>query len=115
MPWAIKNDTSIPAPHNVIHHPRQQVGTTLAGAPVIQGFAAQTWQWHVLDQAKMAALLALYDPAAPQVEITFRTRVTNTYVAKWPMMGEPTIGERFPRIYRNVSIRFTRIADTADA
>jgi hypothetical protein len=112
--FAINGDTSIRAPHDLVHRPPAIVGRTLSGQPVRQGFASQTWVWHVLTMDETARLLAHYDPAAPLVQITYIDS-TGRWVDAYARMQEPTIAQRQGPINYNVQVVFERLADQQDA
>jgi hypothetical protein len=113
--FCINGSTETPHPHDVRHVPRPIVGYTLGGDPVVQGYAGQEWFYQVLDQFRMSRLLALYDPAAARVQLTFHDPLTDSWVDCWARMEEPAIGSRFTKIYRDVRVKFTRLADSPEA
>lgn len=103
-----------PQPNDVQHEPRPLAGYSLRGAPVYQGYEAQTWAWRVLHQSEMTRLYQLYNPLSPQVRITFLDPATGAYVTRFAMMHAPRIGRRMTVLYLEVSLLFTHLTEAID-
>lgn len=107
--FLINGDTDTPQPQDMRHPPRPEVGTTLAGRPVKQGYAGVDIVYSILNYAKMKKLMSLYDPADPSVTITYDDPITGSSVTRNAMMHEPEIGRRMTLYFADVVVRFTRV------
>jgi hypothetical protein len=112
--FSINQQPLTPQPHDVRHVPRPVAGYSLAGDPIVQGYAGMEWAYTVLDQLRMSRLMQLYDPAASRVRISWHDPLTGTWVECWARMEEPMIGSRMAKIYRDIRVRFTRLADSPE-
>jgi hypothetical protein len=107
--FLINSDGSTPQPHNMRHIPRPEVGTSLSGKPIKQGYASLEAQYVILPYGKMSKLFSLYDPNNPVVTITYDDPITGQSVTRSAVMHEPTIGSRETLYHKEVSVIFTRI------
>jgi hypothetical protein len=107
--FLINSDTNTPQPQNMSHPPRPEIGTTIAGKPVKQGYPSLQVVYEILSYAKMAKLMSLYNPASPGVTITYDDPITGSSISKNAYMHEPTIGARQTLYHRDVSVLFTHL------
>lgn len=105
------NGTWLWAPDGYQEEPVPVVGYTLAGIPIRQGWPTLTFTWSFMQQQHMTALLATYNPAAPQVTITYVDKAVGpeTLRSATAMMHEPIVGARQLVYYNNIAVKFTRV------
>ena len=115
MAFAINSDTTVVQPNDVKHEPRPIAYYTLSGLPVYQGFEAQVWIYQTLTEAEMAYLFTLYNANAPRVSITFLDEKTGTWITRYAVMHQPTVGSRQTHVLHDVQVRFSRISTVAGA
>lgn len=87
------------------------VGYNLLGEPIRQGYAQFIFTWSFMTQQRLTALLSVYNPNSPQMNVTFIDKQTGALVTKSGMMEEPIVGTRMIIYYQNVAVKFTRISD----
>lgn len=115
MPYQI-NGVTVKPPQDAPPVNRPIAGITLNGQPVYQGYPSMTWTWEVLTMADYATLLGIYNSletaGSTRTQIQFHDPETNSYVVKWVTCERPVVSARFTLLVRNVTMHFTRIADT---
>ena len=92
--------------------PVPTVGYNLRGEPIRQGYPSIIFLWSFMRQEHLTALLNAYNPASPQVQVTYIDKATGATVTKYGMLEEPVIGARAIVYYQNVALKVTRISDT---
>lgn len=107
--FLINSDQATPQPQNMRHPPRPEVGTTLSGKPVKQGYPGLEIVYQILSYDKMAKLMSFYDPTNPTVTVTYDDPITGASVIKTCEMHEPVVGGRQTRYYNDVTVLFTRL------
>jgi hypothetical protein len=111
--FLIDSDEATPQPNDMRHPGMPIVGTTLAGAPVHQGFPGLEVSYQVLSYEKIKKLFDLYDPTSPGVTVTFDEPRTGARARYDAVMHEPEVGGRTTLLYLNVVVRFTHLANRA--
>lgn len=106
------NGTWLFAPDGYQEIPMPVVGYNLRGEPIRQGYPGFVFIWSLMTQDRLTELFAEYDPANPQVQVTYIDKETGTTTTKYAMMEEPIIGARYIVYYQNIAVRFTRVSDT---
>lgn len=101
------------APDGYQEMPIPVIGYNLRGEPIRQGYPSFIFTWSVLKQEHLTELLAAYDPANPQVQVSYLDKATGTVVTRYGMMEEPIVGARYIVYYQNVALKLTRISETA--
>lgn len=106
------NGTDIWPPDGYQEAPIPTVGYNLRGEPIRQGYPSIIFTWSFMRQEHLTALLAVFDPAAPQVQVTYIDKSTGTTVTQYGMLEEPVIGARAIIYYQNIALKVTHISDT---
>ena len=95
-------------PDGYQEEPIPQVGATLSGKPILQGYHTFTFTWSFLNQVNMSALWEKWNPANPQVDVTYIDKATGELAIMTAMMHEPIVGARNIVFYQNVAVKFSR-------
>ncbi len=103
------NGVTVPRPHHLDYTIPQQIGFDQLGVPIIQGRTQVTWAYEVMLDDGIATLMALYDPANPQVLITYPNEL-GSWVAKEAMWQPPSLGTRSTIEHKGVTLTFTHIS-----
>lgn len=106
--FSINGDVTIPKPHHMEYGLPTQVGYDLSGVAVVQGYTAVTWIYDELLDTAIAKLMAHYDPANPQVTVTYPNEL-GVWTQKQAMYIPPNLGARETIKHNNVQIVFTHI------
>lgn len=85
------------------------VAYTTHGKPIPQGKPAITFAWRMLKQQTMSALMAAYQPATPEVSLTYIDKSDGHLVTATAVMEEPLVAARPASLFGNVSVKFTHI------
>jgi len=107
------NGVSLWPPDGYQEAPIPIVGYNLRGEPIRQGYPSFVFTWSIMLQDRLTDLIDQYDPANPQVQLTYIDKYSGDTVTKYAMMEEPIIGARQIVYYMNVAVKFTRLSDTA--
>ncbi len=104
--FAINNVWLFP-PDSYQEEPISVVAYTTSRKPVRQGPRTWTFGWKTLKQDHMTRLMSVYNPANPQVTITYIEKDSGSLTTMTGMMEEPIVGGRASVFYGNVTVRFT--------
>lgn len=80
----------------------------LAGQPIRQGYQAMTWSWETMTDAEMSQILALYNPANPQVTVVYPDENLVWQQAQGFLLP-PQFGTRATIAHTSVSLTFTHL------
>lgn len=105
------NGTWLYPPDGYQETPIPIVGYNLMGEPIRQGYPQFIFTWSIMIQQRLTSLMAMYNPNAPMVNITYISKDTGQLITRSGMMEEPIVGARMIIYYQNVAVKFTRISE----
>lgn len=104
--FSINGDATIVAPDQVTYTPRPVAARTLFGQPLLQGYRTMTWTYSELRQAEWKYLVSFYNPASPQVLVTYLDE-HGIWVQRQVEMLPPTYGTQQTVEVQGAQLSFT--------
>ncbi len=106
--FSINGNTSIPAPQRIDYNPPAPIGYDLSGIEPKQGYTSICWNYDVILDSDIGALMALYNPNSPGVVIVFPDE-TGQWRQASAYMLPPVLGTRATVVHSGVQLCFTHI------
>jgi hypothetical protein len=107
--FAINYDADTPQPSDVRPSPRPIVDTNLDGDSISQGYEEIEVIYANITFANMAILQGFYDPNNQNVTVTYDDSKTGGTVTRNAKMQPIQIGGVLLDIWKDASVRFTRL------